>query len=134
MIRLRAFVIGLGVVAACVTFSLVLGAATERLNPDQAQNFTRACRFAGAANYQYTTATGSATGSTQALSAAQVYRMQCTQDVRWSQRPSGSTGVASSTTPYLKADRELYFWSRASDYMSVLAISAAGTCDVTECQ
>jgi hypothetical protein len=128
---MRSLLIALGVVVGCATFSLVLGAATERYPETDAANFTRACRFTGS-NRQIVTATGSSTGST-ALSGSTVYRLQCTEDVYFDQEASGGTGTATSADPTLVGDRELYFLCKQGDFMTLRAVTAAGTCDITEC-
>lgn len=124
---MRSFLIGTGVVIACVTFSLSLGAVTEQLYTQSAVNFARACRFTG--NYlQYPTATGTATGATT-LSGATAYKAYCTTDTYLKQN-----GTASATGATLKAGLYLDVWSKQGDTMSFLAVAATGVCNLTECQ
>lgn len=124
---MRGFFIGLAVVVAAVLFSLALGAATEQLNTQGAANFNRACRFTSA-NIQIITATGSATGSTQTLTPGSAYKMLCTADTNF--RESATVG---STGALLKANTFIDVWAKSGDYVSVQAVAATGTCNLTEC-
>lgn len=131
---MKNLLLGVGMVAFGLGFSLAVSATTEQLRGDIASNFNRsACRYA-ADNIQVTALPSAAAAST-GLQGGTRYRVFCTTATYFDQEAvGGSGGAATSADAQIAANTSIDIWAKQGDFVSFRAVAATGACDLLECQ